>query len=71
MMSINNFLLFEQLSSVSEFLKSNYDKIFNDPNQALNNLYDSSKKTQKSSASVMNLTSKKKYGKKSSFFNYI
>ena len=35
------------------------------------NLYDSSKKTQKSSASVMNLTSKKKYGKKSSFFNYI
>ena len=55
MMSINNFLLFEQLSSVSEFLKSNYDKIFNDPNQALNNLFVSFTKRVDTDKNISNL----------------
>lgn len=39
MAKLNNFFLFEELSSVSKFLKAQYNKIFNDPNQALNNLF--------------------------------
>lgn len=39
MAKLNNFFLFEELSSVSKFLKAQYNNIFSDPNQTLNNLF--------------------------------
>jgi len=39
--SYNNYLTESSQSSISEFLKSQYDKIFPDPTQSLNNLFSS------------------------------
>jgi len=38
-MTYNYFIFEGNLSSVSDFLKTNYNKIFNEPNQKLNNLF--------------------------------
>ena len=39
--SYNNYLTESSQSYISEFLKSQYDKIFPDPTQSLNNLFSS------------------------------